>query len=84
MSELTTWRKEFLEIGINPDELSITIKDGGLDVEFDNGCGGTEGPVFTAWSNDRVYFPACYDGSEWIASVPRNPCVEKTDHVGGS
>jgi len=38
---------------------------------------------FTIWTHNRVYFPACYDGGTWVASVPRNPCDEKTEPVGG-
>lgn len=54
-----------------------------LDRKFDPGWGGTEGNAFTAWTEKRVYFPACYDGSEWVASVPRHPCDEATEHIGG-
>jgi hypothetical protein len=54
-----------------------------LDYEFDDGYGGTEGPYFTMWTKDRVYFPSCYDGAEWISSVPRNPAGESTEHIGG-
>lgn len=54
-----------------------------LDYNFDDGFGGTEGMPFTAWTEQRVYFPACYDGAEWIESVPRSPCDEATKHIGG-
>jgi hypothetical protein len=55
----------------------------GWSRRFDNGFGGVNGKPFTLWTNNRVYFPACYDGAEWVASVPRNPCAERVDHVGG-
>lgn len=58
------------------------IKDE-IDYSFDNGYGGTNGFSFTAWTEDRVYFPVQYDGAEWIESVPRIPCEETTDHLGG-
>ncbi len=60
------------------------LADGGnlLD-EFSSGFGGSEGCAFTIWTKNRVYFPAVYDGSEWAASVPRNPCDEPTGHIGG-
>lgn len=58
------------------------IKDK-IDYNFDSGFGDTEGFAFTAWTKNRVYFPACYAGSEWIHSVPRNPCNEATEHIGG-
>ena len=54
-----------------------------LTVPFDAGFGIAEGPRFTAWGRDRVYFPAQYDGAEFIGSVSRNPNKEATDHVGG-
>lgn len=53
-----------------------------IDYEFDSGYGGENGPSFTAWTTNRVYFPVMYDGSEWISSVPRNPCDEATGHQG--
>jgi hypothetical protein len=54
-----------------------------LDKEFDSSYGGTEGEPFTVWTTNRVYFPAQYDGSEWVASVARNPDGKTTPHVGG-
>lgn len=63
-------------IAVAPDEAV-------LDVQFDNGYGCVEGPSFTVWTEHRVIFPVCYDGSEWVVSVPRNPNDEATDHVGG-
>lgn len=54
-----------------------------LDREFDAGYGGTEGCYFTVWTKNRVYFPSCYDGAEGAFSVPRNPCDEAAEHVGG-
>tara|TARA_Y100000310_G_scaffold260482_1_gene269439 strand:- start:280 stop:528 length:249 start_codon:yes stop_codon:yes gene_type:complete len=38
---------------------------------------------FTAWTDDRVYFPAHYEGSECIESVPRHPTKEMTPPIGG-
>jgi len=54
-----------------------------FDREFDGGWGSSGGCAFTAWGGKYVYFPAVYDGSEWIAFVPRNPCLQATSHVGG-
>ena len=51
--------------------------------KFDNGFGAPEGQPFTAWGKRYVYFPAVYDGSEWIESVPRNPELTVTNHIGG-
>jgi hypothetical protein len=85
-SELTTWRKEFEEAfkttGDSFERLIIAIEPGGLDKEFDSGYGSTNGSCFTAWSDNYVYFPACYDGAEWIEYVFRNPCNQVTAHIG--
>lgn len=54
-----------------------------LDEDFDSGFGGEDGEPFTAWTDQKVYFPACYDGSEWMACVNRHPCNVATNHVGG-
>ena len=53
--------------------------------EFHDGFGSSEGVVFTLFTERHVYFPAVYDGSEWVASVPRNPPEQPTPtcHVGG-
>lgn len=53
------------------------------DKKFDAGFGTSEGEPFTLWTAERVYFPAVYDGSEWVESVPRNPCAIITEHIGG-
>lgn len=60
-----------------------TLSEEELSVKFYDGYGGAEGKPFTLWTKNRVYFPAVYDGSEWVASVPRNPCEEATQHIGG-
>lgn len=71
-------------IGYYDDEpLEGATQQPTLDVQFDNGYGLIDGPNFTAWSERRVYFPVDYDGSEWVASVPRNPAEVATKHVGG-
>lgn len=67
----------------NWKEEQLKMTDAELDREFDDGYGGAEGCSFTIWTETRVYFPVVYDGSEWISSVPRNPCDEATSHVGG-
>jgi len=65
------------------DVVSHTLSELELHRFFDSGYGGPEGTPFTLWTHKRVYFPGCYDGAEFVESVPRNPCDEKTDHVGG-
>ena len=73
------------ELNEHRDEVlyTTTLSDEEMDKEFSCGYGSVEGVPFTAWSENRVFFPVCYDGSEWVDSVPRNPCDEKTEHCGG-
>ena len=49
---------------------------------FDPGYGGCEGLPFTVWTSKSVYFPASYDGLEWVARVARHPDGKPTPHVG--
>lgn len=84
----TTWRKELSEALEQNSETwgdveASTLSERQLDNQFDPGYGGAEGDAFTLWTKDRVYFPAVYDGAEWVAWVPRNPNGEPTGHVGG-
>ena len=60
---------------------TLTVEQ--LDKEFDSGYGSIEGDPFTVWTAKRVYFPICYDGSEWCGSVARNPDGHSTEHQGG-
>jgi hypothetical protein len=45
--------------------------------------GGTEGPELLAHTKRWVYFWGCYDGAQWIESVPRNPTGKAIPAVGG-
>jgi hypothetical protein len=86
--ERTTWREELTEVMREHGESwgdveACTLDDAALDVVFYAGMGGIGGEPFTLWTRARVYFPATYDGGEWVASVPRHPCSEATKHVGG-
>ncbi len=63
--------------------VASTLTDDEAKREFCIGFGSDEGKPFTAWSETRVFFPVVYDGSEWVGSVPRNPCAEASDHHGG-
>jgi hypothetical protein len=87
MSE-ATWRKMITEEMTKRGEawgdlLSSTISHKELDITFDRGFGGHEGVPFTLWTHRRVYFPAVYDGAEWVESVSRFPNGIATNHVGG-
>ena len=84
----TTWREEIsAEMEKRgetwADVVACTLDDAELDRRFDADFGGINGAPFTLWTTARVYFPGCYDGGEWAASVPRHPCGEPTEHVGG-
>ena len=65
------------------DVVASTFAAGSDLTLFDSGYGLPEGEPFTLWTSRRVYFPVQYDGSEFAGSAPRNPCAEKTRHVGG-
>lgn len=85
---METWRK-LIEKELNAqnetwvDVVSCTLLEKELDEEFDAGFGLPEGKPFTLWTHDRVYFPVCYDGAEWVSSVSRLPDAVPTKHVGG-
>jgi hypothetical protein len=84
----TTWRKQIEQEMKRHGEsfrqfFHCTLEYEELDREFYNGYGGIEGEPFTLWTDNRVYFPVCYDGAEWCDSVPRNPNGQATEHCGG-
>jgi hypothetical protein len=84
----TTWREEITKAMKKHGETwadveAHAITEEQLDVRFDPGFGGAEGAPFTVWTKNRVYFPAVYDGAEWVESVARNPDGKATEHVGG-
>lgn len=83
---MTSWRKQF-DIARYGGDTSVVIAvapdEAVLDVEFDDGYGGSCGPPVLIWTEDRVYFPVVYDGAEWMSSAPRNPTAEGQFHVGG-
>jgi hypothetical protein len=75
---------EFREQGESwTDVESNTMTKEELNTPFDNWYGAVEGCAFTIWTTDRVYFPVCYDGAEWVSSVSRHPDGKPTNHVGG-
>ena len=84
----TTWKEQIEgEMGFYgeslPDIVSSTISEDEMNREFNNSYGIVKGISFTVWTANRVYFPADYDGSEWCASVSRNPDGKPTAHIGG-
>ena len=77
-------KEALIENGENWDDVvDLTLTKEELEVKFYSGYGGAEGIAFTLWTKDRVYFPAVYDGAEWVESVSRNPDGKRTDHIGG-
>ena len=86
---MSTW-KEMIECAMNEngeswcDVESSTMTEDEMNNEFDAGCSASiEGCPFTIWTKNRVYFPICYDGVEWVGSVSRNPDGKPTEHQGG-
>lgn len=66
------------------DVESMSPKDGKwLDYLFDDDFGSIEGVPFTIYTKNKIYFPACYDGSEWVESISRNPNNIPAQHIGG-
>jgi hypothetical protein len=91
---MTTWRKQLELAREGDDYYNPTAKDESpivavapdesvLDVEFDNGYGGSRGKPILIWTKQRVYFPVVYDGAEWLGSAPRDPVTQGQAHVGG-
>jgi hypothetical protein len=84
---MTTWRALLeTERALNGDVgpiVHVAPEEAVLDVQFDAGYGSEQGPPVLVWSEQYVYFPVCYDGSEWLGSAPRNPDPEGQEHVGG-
>jgi hypothetical protein len=64
------------------DIVSITLSEEELDIKFRAGYSAfAEGLPFTAWTENRVYFPVDHDGAEGVKSVPRNPNGVPTEHI---
>ena len=85
---MTNWKK-LIQLEMNSfdetfdDVVSSTLTKEELLENFDDGYGGSKGVSFTLWTTNRVYFPAVYDGAEWVESVSRNPDGKPTPHIGG-
>jgi len=83
----TTWRQELdearKEAGDDSEIVAVAPREANLDVTFNEGFGGSEGPHLLVWTHERVYFPVVYDGAEWLGSAPRNPQADGQRHVGG-
>ena len=64
------------------DVVGCTLSGKALDEKFAATSYGIDGQPFTLWTKYRVYFPVTYDGTEWVDSVARHPCIESKYHVG--
>jgi hypothetical protein len=97
-TNMTTWRTEFDQarkghsyglLGIDTTTrddspvVAVAPNESVLDIPFDGGFGSSSGPPVLIWTEERVYFPVTYDGSESLGSAPRNPTSEGQSHVGG-
>jgi len=80
---LTSWKELIEEALIGDTLIYCTLSEDELNVKFNDSFGGEEGAPFTAWSEEYVYFPICYDRSEWVGRAPRNPCDIRLNHQGG-
>lgn len=85
---MTTWRKALgIAFADSKDSWenveAMTLTEEQLDRPFDDGYGGSDGDPFTLWTKDHVFFPAVYDGAEWVAYVSRHPDGMPTGHIGG-
>ncbi len=69
--------------GYKWDDNDDDKKEPSLDDDFYSGFGGEEGCSFQLWTKSNVYFPICYDGSEWCGSASRNPNGKALRHQGG-
>lgn len=75
---------EIRSLGEDITSLATTLTEEEMTREFDGESYGLcWGDSFTAWTTNYVYFPVTYDGVEWVESVPRDPCMKKTHHIGG-
>lgn len=77
---------EMANIGANDNVFTFEggTPDPSWNREFDNGHGIEEGDHFIVWTKNYIYFPVCYDGGEWVESIPRNPIRDYVqEHIGG-
>jgi len=49
-----------------------------------SGYGGEECTAFHLYSKNAILFMGCYDGAEWVESIPRKITKSReVEHVGG-
>lgn len=69
MSGYKSWN-EMID-NYNDRIIACTLSDKLMGVKFDTGFGCANGLPFAAWSDEWVYFPVEYDGSEWVGRASR-------------
>jgi len=80
---VSNW-KDFIDREAKGEKVIFcTVSDEILSKEFCWGHRGKEGVPFTAWTRNHVLFPVINDGTQWVESVPRYPCKESTEPIGG-
>lgn len=87
MDDLYSWKEliseEMKKHGESwSDMVAITLTAEEAGEGFDINASGPHGKPFTAWTENRVYFPLCHDGYEACGSVARNPGGGATKHQG--
>lgn len=91
---MATWRAMLEEEGVKLKRIVQISCDGevfksprrwpkAMTKEFYDGYGTSEGCHFTLWTDEDVWFPVVYDGSEWVGKAPRKPCDDCSTHHGG-
>lgn len=87
---LTNWNSYIIQererVGDYSPTTHCTLTDEELLIDFESGFGGVEGTPFVMFTEERVYFATCYDGAEWVSSMPLKPeyIIDRDlRHVGG-
>lgn len=82
---MTNWKNEILKLlGENETIVFCSHPLDGPEMtrDFDDGYRGIGGCAFIAFSEKNVYFPICFDGSEWVGRAPRFFPAEPLGHQG--
>ena len=72
-------REKWFDESVLDRSFEPPLKTNWYDIEFDDGYGMREGIPFVLWTEKWVYFPVCYDGGEWVGSVPRDYISTRTE-----
>lgn len=82
----TTLMDEIVDEMARQGEQQGGLMDVVADQDVNKPIEATDAPLagiaFTAWTRDRVYFPAVCDGRATVASAPRHPGGRPTSPIG--